>query len=280
MSDSDLRSLGADVADPDSDAAARVELSPASGRLGELARWLAGTGAHLPLRQPGRVRLLQVASDADGADALDSLAADAGVAVWSVPPNRFGDGIAAADRAIDSGAALLLVTGRGGADACALAASAITLAEPVAVLPRGAAAIDTKAWIDRAVLLRDRRPQLLPLRALPDRLLQALADPSLSTACGLIARAAARRTPLLLDGELAVAAALVAAHAQSAFTAWWRVADTSSSAVQAKALIEFDQRPVLDLGVESADGTAALLALAALRSAAALAAPAAAGGAA
>jgi hypothetical protein len=58
------------------------------------------------------------------------------------------------------------------------------------------------------------------------------------------------------------------------------VADTSSSAVQAKALIEFDQRPVLDLGVESADGTAALLALAALRSAAALAAPAAAGGAA
>jgi nicotinate-nucleotide--dimethylbenzimidazole phosphoribosyltransferase len=154
----------------------------------------------------------------------------------------------------------------------ALATATLTEVEPVAVLPRGAAAIDTAAWIARASLVRDRRRELIGLQGRPDDLLHALADPALSTACGLVLRAAARRTPVVLDGELAVTAGLLVHAAAPAARRWWQVADTSVGAVQARALSTFDQRPVLDLGVDTADGTAALLALTVLRAAASLAA--------
>ena len=270
VSDIDLSGLGADLAGPDAEAAAQITLAPAAGRLGELAQWLASTGALEPVRTPGRVRLLYVGDDAG---AVEALAADAGVAVWTIATGSFEDGVAAGDRAVDSGADMILVAGAAGLDACALAICAISLAEPVAVLPRGAAAVDTTAWIARATLVRDRRAELIPLRDRPDELLSVLAEPALSTACGLIARAVSRRTCVILDGDLAVTAALVAHQAQPAFAQWWRVADTSTSPIQNKALSPFDQRPILDLGIETADGTAALLALATLRGAATAATP-------
>jgi nicotinate-nucleotide--dimethylbenzimidazole phosphoribosyltransferase len=151
--------------------------------------------------------------------------------------------------------------------------STVTDAEPVAVLPRGAAAVDSEAWIARAVLLRDRRREFAHLQNDPDGLLHAIDEPVLGTAAGAVARAVSRRTPVLLDGDLAVTGALLAYRAQPRSAQWWRIADTSRSPLQRRTLTAFDHRPVLDLGIDTADGLAALLALAALRTAAALALP-------
>jgi nicotinate-nucleotide--dimethylbenzimidazole phosphoribosyltransferase len=215
------------------------------------------------------VRLVRVLT---GPAPAHPLAAAAGVAVRTVRAGTFPDGVSAADDAVDSGVALLLVSGSGSADSCALATAALTGAEPVAVLPRGAYAVDTAAWIARAALVRDRRRELVALRERPDDLLHALGDAALATACGLVTRAATRRTPIVLDGELAVTAALVAHAAAPQLAEWWQVADSSGDAVQARALTALEQRPVLDFGINTADGTAALLALRALQAAAMLAA--------
>jgi nicotinate-nucleotide--dimethylbenzimidazole phosphoribosyltransferase len=181
--------------------------------------------------------------------------------------------VAAADDAVDAGVDLLLITGRADPDSCALVVSTVTDAEPVAVLPRGAAAVDSEAWIARAVLLRDRRREFAHLQNDPDGLLHAVDEPVLGTAAGAVARAVSRRTPVLLDGDLAVTGALLAYRAQPRSAQWWRIADTSRSPLQRRTLTAFDHRPVLDLGIDTADGLAALLALAALRTAAALALP-------
>lgn len=268
---SDLLGLGADVEWPDS--AAGAQARAASGHLGahlaDLVEWLAGAYGSQPPPVPAKPRLVRIGTETAGS--ADNFAADAGVGVRTLAADGFEAGVAAADDEVDGGADLLLVTGPADPDSCALAVCALTGAEPVAVLPRGAAAVDTTTWIARAVLLRDRRRELTTFHADPDGLLQALADPALATAAGAVARAAARRTPLLLDGDLAVTAALLVHRAQPRAAQWWRAADTSRSTVQGKALATFGQRPVLDLGIDSADGLAALLALAAVRTAAALA---------
>jgi nicotinate-nucleotide--dimethylbenzimidazole phosphoribosyltransferase len=80
-------------------------------------------------------------------------------------------------------------------------------------------------------------------------------------------RAAARRTPLLLDGSCALAGALLCYDTQSRAGRWWRVADTSPDPVHSRAAEELGQQPLLDLRTSRGDGTAGLLALAVLRAA-------------
>jgi nicotinate-nucleotide--dimethylbenzimidazole phosphoribosyltransferase len=145
----------------------------------------------------------------------------------------------------------------------------LTDAEPVALLPRGAEAVDTSSWIARAVELRDERRRIRPLRSRPDELMAALGSPVLAAAAGIALRAASRRTPVVLDGTAAVVAGLLCVDLQSRARRWWQVADTSSDPVHARAVEEFGQRPVLDLATGSGSGLAGLLAVTVLRAAAA-----------
>lgn len=94
-----------------------------------------------------------------------------------------------------------------------------------------------------------------------------MAGPGLAAASGFVLRAAARRTPVLLDGPGAMAAALVAYEAAPRAVRWWQVADRCPDAAHAIALTRLALRPLLDIGIRTGDGTAGLLAVPLLRAA-------------
>jgi nicotinate-nucleotide--dimethylbenzimidazole phosphoribosyltransferase len=278
---SDLVTLGADVEWPDSDAATAMQKTIAAssdelGRLGELAEWIAGVQGYCPPRDFVRIRTIVFGASPTAGDSA-SLAAIAGLVGSGVRPvpqrdgsmsEAFGAGAALADEEVDGGADLLIVALQGpDAATPALAlVSVLTNTEPVKVLPRGAG-LTPEEWMDRAVAVRDARRRGMPHRAMPAELLEAIGGVDLAAAAGFLLRAAARRTPVLLDGLPAATAALTAYEAQPRAVRWWRSADLSAEPAHELALTQLGQRSVLDLGVGLGDGTAGLLAALVLRAA-------------
>jgi nicotinate-nucleotide--dimethylbenzimidazole phosphoribosyltransferase len=270
----DLDSLGADVEWPDNEAAAdaRAAADASLGRVADLAEWLSGVQGRYPPAPFARVRLVVFGQDAD--PVVEQLAADVAASVRYVNSDVPSDasaavaaGAAIADDEVESGADLLLVAYPDAGVSAAVAVAVLTNTEPVKVLPRGSAATDPEAWMDRAVAVRDARLRAIEFRAQPDELLATLAKPTFAAAVGFVLRAAVRRTPVLLDGTTATAAALTAYQAQPRAVRWWAVADSTGEPAQTVALTSMGLRPVLDLGLGLHDGTAALLALPVLRSA-------------
>lgn len=259
----DLLELGAEVRPVDPVA------RPAADRLGQLADWLAATaGGQLP----GRFKRVRLVAAPPVRAAVSEAAATADVGVRELTSGAdaaagYAAGIAAADGEIDAGSDLLLLAVPDEAPAAALVVGLLTGAEPVALLPRGAAATDSAGWIADAIRLRDSRRALASLRHSPGELLTAVDSPVLAAATAFTLRAAARRTPLVLDGTGALAAALLCAEVQPRAAQWWQVSDTSVDPVHARAVQHLGQTPVLQLDAGRGDGTAALLTVAVLRSA-------------
>ena len=270
----DLLALGADVRATDAEAAtaARTHARPAAGRLAELAEWLAATTGGYPPTPARRPRLTVVGAVEP---VVAGLAEEAGVGLHHLtaeePSSAFAAGVAAADDEVDGGADLLVLAARDATLAPALAVGVLTGAEPVALLPRGAQAVDSRAWTEQVVRLRDARREVTSLRHAPVELLDQLQSAALAAATGFLLRAVSRRTPVVLDGAAALAAALLCYEVQPRAAYWWRVSDTSVDPVHGHAVEYLLQQPVLGLGASSGDGIAGLLAVAVLRSAVALA---------
>ncbi|HET6878033.1 MAG TPA: nicotinate-nucleotide--dimethylbenzimidazole phosphoribosyltransferase [Jatrophihabitans sp.] len=279
----DLGSLGAEIAWTSSEAAIAVrDAFPAGyGRLGELAEWLAATrdGAVRPL---GRVRLLLAG---DATPQVAEMAHRSGLGVRQLAPEPGADvlgairlGVAVADDEVDSGAELLVVACPAAPPdapvaaraAAAALAGALSGAEPVALLPRGRDALDTRDWIARAEYLRDSRRRLMAARGRPDALLGDIGDHALAMLAGLVLRATARRTPLVLDGAAALAAALLCRDIQPRAVRWWRAADTSPDPVHRRCCDELGLTPVLGLGTSAGHGLGGVLCLPLLHAAAEL----------
>ncbi|PZS35381.1 MAG: hypothetical protein DLM58_03980 [Pseudonocardiales bacterium] len=274
----DLMTLGADVQWPDHEAvtAAQEALAATSdhlGRLGELAEWIAGAQGCFPPRDFARVRTIVFGAATNRAP-LAAIAELAGCGVRPVPPRdgaiaqALSAGAAIADEEIDGGADLLILALQGpdaGTPTLTLV-SVLTNTEPVKVLPRGAG-LTPDVWMQRAVDVRDTRRRGMVHRAQPVELLEAVGGADVAAAAGFVLRAAARRTPVLLDGLPAATAALVAYEAQPRAVRWWRSADLSAEPAHELALTKLGQRSVLDLGVGLADGTAGVLAAVVLRAA-------------
>jgi NaMN:DMB phosphoribosyltransferase len=266
-----LLELGTGVGRPDAEAAsaARAGAGSRTGRLAELLEWLAGTQGRCPPIGPKRPRCVVLGAPSGG---LPDLAASLDVGLVSlVPPtaDAFAAGVAAADAEIEAGADLLalVVPDDKATTTAAVLVSLLTGAEPVALLPRGADALDTDRWIGRAAAIRDARRRLAAMRTRPDELLAAIDSPLLSMAAALVMRAAARRTAVVVDGTAAVAAALLCADVQLRARDWVQVADTNADRVHARAVEQLALRPLLALGTGRGDGTAGVLAVAILRAA-------------
>lgn len=265
---------------PDSDAAAVAAVAAAArehdgggsaggpGRLGELIEWLAATQGTWP---PQPFRRPCVVIDGSCPPAVAALAERAGARVRTIeaagdPVAAFAAGAAAADREIESGADVVVLVGSTGPDtddahtAAAVVVALLTGAEPVALLPRGPAAIDSAAWITRADRIRAGRRLTATLRGRPEALLSAAGSSSFAAAAGVVLQAAARRTPVILDGTPAVAAGLLCSDHQLRVIRWLQVADSSPDPVHSRAVADLRLRPVLDLNT-GGDGTAGLLAL-------------------
>ena len=89
---------------------------------------------------------------------------------------------------------------------------------------------------------------------------------------GFLLQASVRRMPVILDGVVGAACALVAQRAAFRAPDWWLAGQVSGEPAQAKALDRMALNPLLDHGVHVGEGTGALLALPLVRAAAAFAA--------
>jgi nicotinate-nucleotide--dimethylbenzimidazole phosphoribosyltransferase len=128
--------------------------------------------------------------------------------------------------------------------------------------PTSATGLDDRAWTRRVIGTRDalRRTRVSPP---PDDagLLRLVGGPRIAVLTGLLRQCAVRRTPVLLDGAVSCAAALAAERLSPGSRRWWSATATSPEPAATAALAELLLRPLLDLGVRTGDGSAALLAV-------------------
>ena len=84
---------------------------------------------------------------------------------------------------------------------------------------------------------------------------------------GFLAQAAVRRTPVLLDGVVVTAAALVAERLAPGARAWWQAGHRSTEPAHALALAQLELEPIVDLRMRLGEGTGAAVALPMVRAA-------------
>ena len=96
----------------------------------------------------------------------------------------------------------------------------------------------------------------LPLRGEPWQLAEATGDDGISWMAGVLLAAAARRTPVIVDGVRVLAAAVVADRAASAASSWWRAASTSPDPVYELVRDRIEMERGLPLNIDRADGSA------------------------
>jgi len=272
-SDLGLAGLGSDVAWPDAEAG-RARVAGDATALDDLAAWLAGVQGSYPPNDLGRVRALLFGT-AHPQAATIVIADLVGAGVQAVAPlsgavtDGIDTGVGLVDTLVDEGADLLVVGARctpALGTAAAVAVSVLTDTEPVKVLPRGTV-LDPQTWIQQALDVRDRRRAAMGASEVPDDLLEALGDTDLAAITACLLRAAARRTPVLIDGPVAAAAALLAHRVQPRVGLWLRAADRGEDPVQQLAIERIDLPTVLDLRTSGSGLTAGLVAVSVLRAA-------------
>lgn len=171
-------------------------------------------------------------------------------------------GRAIADDEVDGGADLLVAgdLGIGNTTVASVLVAALTGAEPVAVVGRGSG-IDDATWMRKAVAIRDGLRRARPVSADPVALLRVAGSADIAAAAGFLAQAAVRRTPVVLDGLVSGAAALLAEELAPGAREWWVAGHRSAEPAHAMVLEQLDLTPLLDLDLRLGEGTGALAAL-------------------
>ena len=177
-------------------------------------------------------------------------------------------GASVADEEIDCGTDLLLTAalGVGGSTAAATVISVITGIEPAKVVGRGSG-IDDNAWMRKVAAVRDARWRSMAYRPDQRGLLAACGGSDLAALTGFLLRAASRRTPVVIDGVGALAAALVAHEVAPRAMRWWTVAHAVPDRGYQAALPRLGLSPIVDLRLRRGDGVGALISLPLLRAA-------------
>lgn len=188
-------------------------------------------------------------------DREDALDGERATAAWLT-------GRRLADAEIDAGADLLIpaTLAVGVTTPAATIVAAVTGAEPVAVVGR-ASGIDDRAWMRKAVAIRDALRRARPHLRDPLALLRTVGGTDLIVLAGFLARAAERKVPAVLDGLAVGAAALLADELAPGARDWWVAAQPSTEPAATLVLEHLSLVPLLDLAVRTEDGTAAVTAL-------------------
>lgn len=176
-------------------------------------------------------------------------------------------GTALADALVDSGHDLLLTgdMGIGNTTAAAAVIGALTGAAADVVVGRGTGVDDEglarKTAAVAAGLARvDWTGDVSAWEAA-----RRLGGPDIVAMAAYCVQAARRRTPVLLDGVVSGAAALVAGAVAPGSEAWFAAGHRSTEPAHALALSMLRLRPVLDLDMRLGEGSGALMALPVLR---------------
>ncbi|MFV0459471.1 MAG: nicotinate-nucleotide--dimethylbenzimidazole phosphoribosyltransferase [Actinomycetales bacterium] len=101
----------------------------------------------------------------------------------------------------------------------------------------------------------------------PVRRLAAVGSADLAAGAGFLAQAARRGVPVLLDGVIACAEAVVAADLAPGAQAWFLAGHRSPEPAQAHALNALGLEPLVDLGMRLGEGSGAMVSVPLVRSA-------------
>ncbi|MCK0519250.1 nicotinate-nucleotide--dimethylbenzimidazole phosphoribosyltransferase [Williamsia sp. DF01-3] len=177
-------------------------------------------------------------------------------------------GRAIADQEIDSGADLLIAgeMGIGNTTPATILVGLLTDNEPVVVVGRGTG-IDDNGWIRKTAAVRDGMRRARPHGRVPLELMRTVAGAEITAMAGFLAQAALRRTPVILDGLVVTAAALVANDMAPGSREWWLAGHRSAEPAHSIALKQLDLEPLLDLSMRLGEGSGALTALPVVQSA-------------
>nr|WP_328796254.1 nicotinate-nucleotide--dimethylbenzimidazole phosphoribosyltransferase [Halosaccharopolyspora lacisalsi] len=167
-----------------------------------------------------------------------------------------------ADEEIDGGADLLVAgdMGIGNTTPSAVLIAALTANEPVAVVGRGTG-IDDNAWMRKTTTIRDALRRARKVVDDPMALLRTAAGADIAALTGFLAQAALRRTPVVLDGVVVGAAAMVAEELAPGARQWWLAGHRSAEPGATMVLDHLDLAPVLELDMRLGEGSGALAAL-------------------
>ncbi|PKW07342.1 nicotinate-nucleotide-dimethylbenzimidazole phosphoribosyltransferase [Streptomyces sp. 1222.5] len=183
-------------------------------------------------------------------------------------------GVALADEEADSGTDLVVLgdISVGGTTPAAVIVAALCGTDASVVTGRGGLAIDDLAWMRKCAAIRDALRRARPVLGDQLQLLATVGGADLAAMTGFLLQCAVRKLPVILDGVVAAACALVGQRVAFRAPDWWLAGHASGEPGQAKALDRMALEPLLEQGVKVGEGAGALLALPLVRAAAALAA--------
>lgn len=186
----------------------------------------------------------------------------------------FRAGVAVADEEADSGTDLVVLgdISVGGTTAAGVLIAALCGTDASVVTGRGGLAIDDLAWMRKCAAIRDALRRARPVLGDQLQLLATVGGADLTAMTGFLLQCAVRKVPVILDGVVTAACALVGQRIAFRAPDWWLAGHTGGEPGQAKALDRMALEPLLDQGVRVGEGAGALLALPLVQAAAALAA--------
>lgn len=185
----------------------------------------------------------------------------------------FRTGMALADEEADSGTDLVLLgdVSVGGTTAAGVLIGALCGTDASVVTGRGSG-IDDLAWMRKCAAIRDGLRRARPVLGDQLALLGAVGGADFAAITGFLLQSAVRKMPVVLDGVVSAACALVAQRVAFRAPDWWLAGHGGGDAGQAKALDRLSLDPLLDHGARCGGGVGSVLALPLLQGAAALAA--------
>lgn len=218
---------------------------------------------------PAEVTRFKARRSCGSIDREDALSPDEVDAAFSV-------GVRVVDEEVDSGADLLVAGDMGiGNSTVAAAIVGASLGLGALDVVGTGTGVDDTAWAHKVAALRDalyragaHRPQSQRLGPLD--LLRTVGSADTVAMTGFLVQAAVRRTPVLLDGVVSCACALVARRIAEDAADWWLAGHRSTEPSQHRALDVLGLEPLVDLGMRLGEGSGALVALPLVRAAQAL----------
>ncbi|BCB78960.1 hypothetical protein GCM10022251_43290 [Phytohabitans flavus] len=228
-----------------------------------------------------------------GEGALARLAAEAGASLQVVraplaAPIEYGPALTAdevesalrygwrlAEEAVDSGVEMIVLAACGsGTEAAAAAVLAAGAgAEPSTVLARvvtPGGRIDDASWMARCAAVRDAMHRTRESPRGAKDILAELGGGDIAIAAGVLLGATARRTPVLLDGPVGVAAAIASRDLAGQARHWCLLPDHGGNPAVKLAADVLGLKPLLDLRLDLGEGATSLAALPLLRAAVSL----------
>ena len=172
---------------------------------------------------------------------------------------------------VDEGHDLLVPgdMGIGNTTASSALAAVFTGQPPERVTGRGTG-LDDQGLARKVEVIKQALDRHRPDPARPLEVLQCLGGLEIAAICGFVLAAAGRRVPVILDGLISVAGAMVASRLCPAVGAYLQAGHASVEVGQGAMLAEMGLRPLLDLDLRLGDGTGGALALGLVRSAVAM----------